>query len=52
MPIAQINAWGLITSGMWGLLWYREIRGYAAAAWVLCAMWTGAMVLLLSFEKK
>jgi hypothetical protein len=49
--MAQCNAASLITSGLWGLLWYKEVRGKAALAWVASAAFTTAMVVLLSFEK-
>ena len=49
--VGQINASSLIVAGMWGLLWYREIRGWAAVGWVASATFTAMMVVLLSFEK-
>jgi hypothetical protein len=49
--IAQINAFSLIVSGLWGLLWYREIRGRPAAYWVVAACFTLAMTMLLGLEK-
>ena len=49
--MAQCNAAGLVTSGLWGLLWYREIRGRPALAWVAAALFTTAMTVLLSLEK-
>ena len=48
---AQINAAGLITSGGWGLLYYREIRGWPAVAWIASASFSAAMAVLLGFEK-
>lgn len=45
------NACQLITAGVWGILYYREIRGPAQiACWVLAATWTTASVILLSQE--
>jgi hypothetical protein len=45
------NASQLITAGLWGILYYREIRGPAQiACWVLSATWTAACVILLSNE--
>lgn len=42
-----------VTSGAWGILWYREVEGRAeVAVWILAAAWTLAMVLLLGMEKK
>ena len=49
--MAQVNAVSLITSGLWGLLWYHEVRGWPALAWVASAAFTTAMAVLLSFEK-
>lgn len=48
---AQLNAAGLITSGTWGLLWYREIKGKPALAWIAAAAFTAAMAVLLGQEK-
>ena len=48
---SQTNVFSLICSGLWGLLWYKEIRGRAVPAWVVSAIFTAAMVVLLSFEK-
>eukprot|EP00326_Haptolina_ericina_P026183 CAMPEP_0181175888 /NCGR_PEP_ID=MMETSP1096-20121128/4324_1 /TAXON_ID=156174 ORGANISM="Chrysochromulina ericina, Strain CCMP281" /NCGR_SAMPLE_ID=MMETSP1096 /ASSEMBLY_ACC=CAM_ASM_000453 /LENGTH=82 /DNA_ID=CAMNT_0023263915 /DNA_START=379 /DNA_END=627 /DNA_ORIENTATION=+ len=47
----QINAFSLVTSGLWGMLWYREIRGRAAAAWLVAAAFTATMTVLLGCEK-
>ena len=51
VTIAQINAASLISSGLWGLLYYREIRGPPAVQWVLAAAFTAAMTVMLGFEK-
>ena len=51
VTLAQVNAAGLVTSGAWGLLWYREIRGWTAVAWVGAAAFTVGMSILLGFEK-
>ena len=51
LAVAQINAASLISSGLWGLLYYREIRGRAALYWCAAAVFTGAMTVMLSFEK-
>ena len=48
---AQASGVSLITSGAWGLLWYREIRGRPAGAWVAAAAFTAGMIVLLGFEK-
>eukprot|EP00927_Polykrikos_kofoidii_P017720 TRINITY_DN18099_c0_g1_i1.p1 TRINITY_DN18099_c0_g1~~TRINITY_DN18099_c0_g1_i1.p1 ORF type:complete len:370 (+),score=48.08 TRINITY_DN18099_c0_g1_i1:63-1172(+) len=43
----------LITSGAWGLIYYREVRGAKQIiAWLLSAVWTVAFVILLSREKE
>lgn len=49
--LTQRNAVSLLTSGLWGLLYYREVRGYAALAWVAAAALTTASVVLLGLEK-
>ena len=49
--MTQINAAGLVTSGLWGLLWYREVRGRAALYWVAAALFTVTMSILLVLEK-
>ena len=48
---AQRNAVSLITSGAWGLVYYREVAGKAAVAWVGAAALTMASVVLLGLEK-
>jgi len=45
------NASHLITAGLWGLLYYREIREPAQiACWVLSAAWTITFVIFLTRE--
>lgn len=51
VTMAQINAASLITSGLWGLLWYREMHGLWAVLWVAAAAFTATMTVLLGFEK-
>ena len=51
VPVQKINASSLIVSGLWGLVWYREIRGKAAIAWVASAAFTAVMTVLLGMEK-
>ena len=46
------TAAGLITSGLWGMLYYKEIRGRAALQWAAWGCCTVAMATLLAFEKK
>ena len=41
----------LITSGVWGIVYYREMSHFNAALWVLAAAWTTAFMILLSSEK-
>lgn len=42
----------MVTSGAWGLVYYREIRSpRRMTLWCLAAMWTIAFVILLSREK-
>ena len=48
---AQRNAVSLITSGLWGLVYYGEVKGIAAVAWCGAAALTMASVVLLGFEK-
>ena len=48
--MAQMQATQLVTSGLWGLLYYREIRGRAMLVWIAFALWTiTAVVLLIVF---
>ena len=49
--LAQRNAASLVVSGLWSLLYYREIRGVAALAWALSAVLTMICVVLLGLEK-
>lgn len=49
---AQINAASLITSGAWGLVWYREIRGRPALWWIAAAIFTATMAILLGNERQ
>jgi len=45
------NASQLITSGLWGILYFREMKDpVQIGCWVLCAAWTVASVILLSGE--
>lgn len=41
----------IVTSGAFGVFYYREVRGWRAVVWAAAAMWTLSAVLLLSFEK-
>ncbi len=49
--MAQRNAMSLVVSGLWGVLWYREIRGTALLVWCVMALLTVACVVGLGFEK-
>ena len=49
--MAQMQATQLVTSGLWGLLYYREIRGRAMYIWIGFALWTILAVVLLGMEK-
>jgi len=40
ITMAQMSAIQLVTSGLWGLFYYGEIRGRAMYVWALCAVWT------------
>ena len=49
--MAQRNATSLVVSGAWGVLWYKEMRGRALAAWCAAALLTVCSVVALGFEK-
>ena len=38
VTLGQVNTMQLIVSGVWGLLWYKEIRGWHALVWVVAAI--------------
>lgn len=45
------NATSLITGGLWGLLYYREVKDIRrVACWVVSAVWTIVFVILLTQE--
>ena len=46
-----MNATQLITSGLWGVLYYRELRGWPAIVWTAFAVWTTVGIVLLGQEK-
>mmetsp|Transcript_69052 Transcript_69052/g.202158 ORF Transcript_69052/g.202158 Transcript_69052/m.202158 type:complete len:413 (-) Transcript_69052:31-1269(-) len=49
---ASNNCFQLVTSGAWGLIYYREVRGVLRVSlWILAASWTIASAVLLSGEK-
>ena len=41
----------LVVSGLWGIFWYREVRGLQAVVWAVAALWTMVFMALLSLEK-
>ena len=47
----QVVSSQLITSGLWGIFYYREIRKGNAVLWASCAIFTLVMMVLLGFEK-
>lgn len=49
MPISMCTT--LITSGAWGIVYYGEVSGKNATAWVCAAVWTLAFMVALGFEK-
>jgi glucose uptake protein GlcU len=50
MSIAQSQ---MVVSGLWGILWFGEIRGYAkVTGWILSALLTLGGIFILSHEHK
>ena len=49
--MTQMMSVQLITSGLWGILYYHELRGKQAAVWSLFATWTLLFMALLGGEK-
>lgn len=49
LPISLSTS--LITGGLWGLLYYKEVKGKNAMLWVVAAAWTLTFMVLISFEK-
>ena len=49
--MAQMQATQLVTSGLWGILWYKEIHGQALVVWSAFAVWTSGAIVLLGMEK-
>ena len=42
----------LITTGVWGIVYYKEVRGgWRLGAWLAAAIWTLVSIALLGFEK-
>lgn len=52
ITIPAYAAGSIIASGLWGMLYYKEVQGfYRSLAFVLAMIWTAGMVALLSGEK-
>ena len=49
--MAQIKASALIVSGLVGLVWYQELRGWPAIGWTTIAAFTAFMIFMLGSEK-
>ena len=49
--VAQMQSIQLITSGAWGVLYYREQTGKRALIWTAAAFWTLGAIVLLGREK-
>eukprot|EP01052_Picozoa_sp_SAG31_P005433 SAG31_NODE_239_length_19453_cov_5.539888_5_plen_418_part_00 len=52
LVMAQVVSMQLITSGVWGVLWYREVRGKFAVQWSGFAALTLLAIVLLGHEKE
>ena len=51
VTMTQMMAVQLVVSGLWGIFFYREIRGRQALVWSACALWTLVSMALLGLEK-
>ena len=49
--MAQMMSLQLITSGLWGIFYYKEMRGWPAMVWGGFAVWTVVGMVLLGQEK-
>jgi len=49
--MAQTTSVQLVTSGLWGIFYYKEMKGWHAVVWGCFAIWTLASMLLLGLEK-
>jgi hypothetical protein len=49
--MAQVVGFQMVTSGAWGIFYYRETRGWNAVAWGAAAFLTLVCMVLLGFEK-
>jgi glucose uptake protein GlcU len=49
--MAQQLSMTLITSGLWGIFYYKEMPWQNACAWGMCALWTLVFMVLLGLEK-
>ena len=45
VPIPMFCGISVIIAGLWGLIYYREIKGAChASLWMICASWTVVMI--------
>ena len=49
--MAQTLSVALVTSGLWGIFYYKELPWKNAVAWACFALWTLVFMVLLSMEK-
>lgn len=49
--MTQMMCTQLIVSGLWGILYYHELRGAQAVVWCAFALWTLGFMALLGGEK-
>ena len=51
MVMPEVIVVQLLVSGLWGILYYREMHWRNALAWGVAAMWTTVFMILLAQEK-
>lgn len=51
IAVPQLQSVQLITSGLWGVLYYREVQGRPLYFWTFFALWLLVFIVLLGFEK-
>jgi hypothetical protein len=49
--MTQMMSMQLVTSGLWGIFYYKEIQGIEALVWSGFAVWTVVFMALLGGEK-
>ena len=49
--MAQALSMTLVTSGLWGIFYYKEMPWKNACIWGLFALWTLVFMVLLGLEK-